>query len=115
MVPRPPGPSCWTYLAMPKSERRGRAGFDAESTKTFSGLTSRWMTPAAWTADKPAAMPAPSSATFAGGSVPGPDNIARRSPPSTKSMTMAIVSPSTTRSRMLTTFGCLMLVRMERS
>ena len=115
MVLRPPVPSDWTYLAMPKSVSRGRPGLDAASTRTFSGLTSRWMTPAAWTAARPAAMPAPSSATRAGGSVRGPDNIARRSPPSTRSITMASVSPSTTRSRMLTTFGCVMLVRMERS
>lgn len=52
-----------TSRAMPKSVRSAGGappgpGGAAESSRTFSGLTSRWTTPAAWAAASPSATSA---------------------------------------------------------
>ena len=70
-------------LATPKSATLGVGGVVAGSRRILAGLTSRWITPAAWIASRPTATEAPIQATIAGLWGPSWCSFAVRSPPPT--------------------------------
>ena len=74
-----------------------------QSMSTLAGLRSRWTIPASCTAASPRAMSAPIRHSSAGRRGPEAASSSRRSPPSTKSMTIAKLVPSMTMSRTPTT------------
>src|SRR6478752_7975499 len=97
-------------LATPKSV--SSAGCDppgpsgpSMSSRMFSGLTSRWTTPARWAAARPSATSATIAAAASGARRRSRSSRVRRSVPRTRSMTRARSLPSTTRSRTATTCG----------
>ena len=95
-------------LATPKSVSRagceppGPSG-PCMSSRMFSGLTSRWTTPAACAAARPSATSATIATAASGASRRSRSRRVRRSVPRTRSMTSARSLPSTTRSRTATT------------
>ena len=74
-----------------------------QSMSTLASLRSRWTIPASCTAASPRAMSAPMRHSSAGRRGPEAASSPRRSPPSTKSMTIAKLVPSMTMSRTPTT------------
>ena len=74
-----------------------------QSMRTLAGLRSRWTIPASCTAASPRAMSAPIRHSSPGRRGPEEASSPRRSPPSTKSMTIAKLVPSMTMSRTPTT------------
>ena len=74
-----------------------------QSMSTLAGLRSRCTIPASCTAISPRAMSAPIRHSSAGRRGPEAASSSRRSPPSTKSMTIAKLVPSMTMSRTPTT------------
>ena len=74
-----------------------------QSMSTLAGLRSRCTIPASCTAASPRAMSAPMRHSSAGRRGPEAASSSRRSPPSTKSMTIAKLVPSMTMSRTPTT------------
>ena len=74
-----------------------------QSMSTLAGLRSRCTIPASCTAASPRAMSAPIRHSSAGRRGPEAASSSRRSPPSTKSMTIAKLVPSMTMSRTPTT------------
>ncbi len=109
-----------TRRATPKSVSLARGappgpGAAARSSRTFSGLTSRWTIPAACAAARPSATSAMIEAAVCGGSAPSRSSRERRSVPWTSSITRARSLPSTTMSRTPTTRGWSRLVSAVRS
>ncbi len=100
---------------MPKSVSLARIWPYAVSSRMFSGLTSRWMTPSACAAERPSATSAQIAAASAGLRTRSLSRRVRRSGPLTRSMTSARSTPSTTRSWMPTMPGWSRLTSAVRS
>ena len=98
-----------------KSVSLGTGASGGSPNRILGGLMSRWMMPVAWTTDRPCAIPAPIRQTSEGDNGPWLRIAARRSPPTTSSITMPRVSPSMTSSWTSTRFSPRRASKMERS